>query len=81
MVDTTTILPEIIEGTLASSNTTLVEGIDTLAQQEELYSSWAILIFIVLLSLTLIASYWLQRKKIRFIHESTVAIFIGKLLL
>ncbi|KAI0225186.1 monovalent cation:H+ antiporter, CPA1 (nhx1) [Massospora cicadina] len=44
-------------------NGTLVAGIDTTAQAEELYSSWAILIFIFLLSVTLFASYLLQKEE------------------
>lgn len=59
------------------TNLTLVDGIDTYAQAQEFYSSWAILIFISLLAITLIASYILQLKKIRFLHETLVAVFLG----
>ncbi|KAI9297375.1 sodium/hydrogen exchanger [Neoconidiobolus thromboides FSU 785] len=59
------------------NDTTLLEGIDTVAQAEEFYASWAILIIIALLCGTLLVSYFLQRRKITFIHESTVAIFMG----
>lgn len=69
-----TFLPQVAP---PSTNYTLVEGIDTYAQAQEFYSSWAILIFISLLAITLFASYLLQLKKIRFLHETFVAMFLG----
>ncbi|KAJ3129913.1 monovalent cation:H+ antiporter, CPA1 (nhx1) [Nowakowskiella sp. JEL0407] len=44
---------------------------------EEIISSWAILILISLLFATLFTSYYLQRRKIKFIHETVVSIFLG----
>ena len=46
---------------------------------EEIYSSWALFIFVALLIGTLWCSYFLQLKKIRAIHETVIAIFGGKL--
>ncbi|CAG8726099.1 3829_t:CDS:1, partial [Racocetra fulgida] len=39
-------------------------------EEEELYSSWALLIQTVLLILALWTSYYLQIKQIRSIHET-----------
>ncbi|KAI8811969.1 Sodium/hydrogen exchanger family-domain-containing protein [Cladochytrium replicatum] len=44
---------------------------------EEIISTWAILILISLLFITLLTSYYLQRKRIKFIHETVVSIFLG----
>ncbi|CAG8469272.1 7828_t:CDS:2 [Cetraspora pellucida] len=44
-------------------------------EEEELYSSWALLIQIVLLILALWTSYYLQIKQIRSIHETVISIF------
>ncbi|KAI9340664.1 Sodium/hydrogen exchanger family-domain-containing protein [Zopfochytrium polystomum] len=44
---------------------------------QEILSSWAILILISLLFITLLTSYYLQRRKIRFVHETVVSIFLG----
>jgi len=49
----------------------------TNAIQEELYSSWALLILVSLLIATLWMSYYLQLKKIRAVHETVVSIFGG----
>ncbi|CAG8450743.1 6121_t:CDS:2 [Cetraspora pellucida] len=46
-------------------------------EEEELYSSWALLIQIVLLILALWTSYYLQIKQIRSIHETVISIFAG----
>jgi solute carrier family 9 (sodium/hydrogen exchanger), member 6/7 len=47
------------------------------AIQDELYSSWALLILVTLLIATLWMSYYLQLKKIRAVHETVVSIFGG----
>jgi len=47
------------------------------AIQNELYSSWALLILVTLLIATLWMSYYLQLKKIRAVHETVVSIFGG----
>jgi len=52
----------------------------TNAIQDELYSSWALLILVTLLIATLWMSYYLQLKKIRAVHETVVSIFGGKFL-
>jgi sodium/hydrogen exchanger-like protein 6/7 len=49
----------------------------TNAIQDELYSSWALLIIVSLLIATLWMSYYLQLKKIRAVHETVVSIFGG----
>jgi hypothetical protein len=51
----------------------------TNAIQDELYSSWALLILVTLLIATLWMSYYLQLKKIRAFHETVVSIFGGTL--
>ncbi|KAK9325113.1 Cation/H+ exchanger [Lipomyces orientalis] len=45
--------------------------------QEELYSSWALFILIVLLVGSLWTSYYLQVRKIQAVHETVVSIFAG----
>ncbi|KAK9462088.1 Sodium/hydrogen exchanger family-domain-containing protein [Lipomyces oligophaga] len=47
--------------------------------EEELYSSWALFILIVLLIGSLWTSYYLQTHKIRSVHETVVSIFAGML--
>jgi hypothetical protein len=49
----------------------------TNAVEDELYSSWALLIIVTLLIATLWMSYYLQLKKIRAVHETVVSIFGG----
>jgi len=49
----------------------------TNAVEEELYSSWALLLLSSLLIATLWMSYYLQLKKIRAVHETVVSIFGG----
>jgi len=44
---------------------------------EELYSSWALFIFVCLLIGTLWCSYFLQIKKITAVHETVIGIFGG----
>ncbi|CAH1764588.1 14514_t:CDS:10 [Entrophospora sp. SA101] len=46
-------------------------------EEQELYSSWALLIQITLLIGSLFTSYYLQVKQIRAIHETVVSIFSG----
>ncbi|KAI8851407.1 Sodium/hydrogen exchanger family-domain-containing protein [Chytridium lagenaria] len=45
--------------------------------EQEVMLSWAILILISLLFMILLTSYYLQLRKIRFIHETVVSIFLG----
>ncbi|KAJ8102515.1 Sodium/hydrogen exchanger family-domain-containing protein [Lipomyces tetrasporus] len=47
--------------------------------QQELYSSWALFILIVLLIGSLWTSYYLQLRKIQAVHETVVSIFAGML--
>ena len=49
----------------------------TNAIQEELYSSWAFLILVILLIATLWTSYYLQLNRIRAVHETVLSIFGG----
>jgi solute carrier family 9 (sodium/hydrogen exchanger), member 6/7 len=51
----------------------------TNAIQDELYSSWALLILVTLLIATLWMSYYLQLRKIRAVHETVVSIFGGRI--
>lgn len=46
--------------------------------EEELYSSWALLILTTLLIGALWTSYYLQLKQIRVIHETVVSIVGGE---
>ncbi|GES90911.1 sodium/hydrogen exchanger 3 [Rhizophagus clarus] len=46
-------------------------------EEEELYSSWALLIITSLIILSLFSSYYLQRKRIRALHETVISIFAG----
>ncbi|KAK7952609.1 uncharacterized protein PG986_008337 [Apiospora aurea] len=45
--------------------------------KEEIASSWAIFINIMLLMLSLFTSYILQQKKVQAIHETVISIFAG----
>ena len=47
------------------------------AGQKEIYSSWALLILIVLLIIAFFTSYVLQSKKIQAVHETSISIFAG----
>ncbi|KAJ8327792.1 monovalent cation:H+ antiporter, CPA1 (nhx1) [Batrachochytrium dendrobatidis] len=49
------------------------------ATQEEVSTSWALLILVSILVCILLTSYYLQRRQIRFIHETVVSIFLGSL--
>lgn len=44
---------------------------------EEYYSSWSLFLVCLLLIVSLWTSYYLQIRKIRAIHETTVSIFAG----
>lgn len=46
--------------------------------EEEMYSSWALLILMTLLIGALWTSYYLQLKKIRAVHETVISIMAGK---
>ncbi|KAG1172432.1 hypothetical protein G6F70_002556 [Rhizopus microsporus] len=45
--------------------------------EEEMYSSWALLIFMTLLMGALWTSYFLQLRKIRAVHETVISIMAG----
>lgn len=45
--------------------------------QKEIFSSWALLILIVLLIIAFFTSYILQSKKIQAVHETVISIFAG----
>jgi hypothetical protein len=47
------------------------------AEDEEFYSSWSLFLVCLLLILSLWTSYYLQIKRIRAVHETTVSIFAG----
>ena len=47
------------------------------AGQKEIFTSWALLILIVLLITALFTSYFLQQKKIQAVHETVISIFAG----
>ncbi|KAH6594659.1 hypothetical protein BASA82_000727 [Batrachochytrium salamandrivorans] len=49
------------------------------ATEEEVSTSWAILILVSILVCILLISYFLQRRQIHFIHETVVSIFLGSL--
>jgi sodium/hydrogen exchanger-like protein 6/7 len=46
-------------------------------EEEEFYSSWSLFLVCMLLILSLWTSYYLQRKRIRAIHETVVSIIAG----
>jgi hypothetical protein len=46
-------------------------------EDEEYYSSWSLFLVCLLLIVSLWTSYYLQIRKIRAIHETTVSIFAG----
>ncbi|KAI8983743.1 hypothetical protein BDB01DRAFT_789951 [Pilobolus umbonatus] len=46
--------------------------------EEEMYSSWALLILMTLLMGALWTSYYLQLRKIRAVHETVLSIMAGK---
>lgn len=49
--------------------------------EEEMYSSWALLILMTLLIGALWTSYFLQLRKIRAVHETVISIMAGMFLL
>lgn len=50
---------------------------DPEAGQKEVYSSWALLILILLLIIAFFTSYLLQSKRIQAVHETVLSIFAG----
>ncbi|KAH9039703.1 Sodium/hydrogen exchanger family-domain-containing protein [Lactarius hengduanensis] len=46
-------------------------------EEEEFYSSWSLFLVCLLLILSLWTSYYLQRKRIRAVHETVVSIVAG----
>ncbi|CEP22395.1 NHX1 [Cyberlindnera jadinii] len=44
---------------------------------EEIFSSWALFILLVLLIMALFSSYFLQQKRIQAVHETVLSIFYG----
>lgn len=50
------------------------------AAKKEIYTSWSLLILIVLLILALFTSYVLQSKRIQAIHETVISIFAGMII-
>lgn len=59
------------------NNTLPSDGVDQ-PLEEEMYSSWALLILMTLLIGALWTSYYLQLKKIRAVHETVISIMAGK---
>ncbi|KAF2766709.1 sodium/hydrogen exchanger [Teratosphaeria nubilosa] len=53
---------------------------DPEAGQKEIYSSWALLILIILLIIAFFTSYVLQSKKIQAVHETVISIFAGMII-
>lgn len=47
------------------------------AGQKEVFSSWALLILIILLIAAFFTSYILQSKRIQAVHETVISIFAG----
>ena len=47
------------------------------AGQKEIFSSWALLILIILLIAALFTSYVLQSRRIQAVHETVISIFAG----
>ncbi|EEB09412.1 CPA1 sodium ion/proton antiporter [Schizosaccharomyces japonicus yFS275] len=50
---------------------------DTTPALQELYSSWALFILLVLLIGALLTSYYVQLKRIRAVHETVISVFVG----
>lgn len=50
------------------------------AGKKEFFSSWALLIMILLLMFALFTSYILQQRKIQAVHETVLSIFAGAFL-
>lgn len=51
------------------------------SSQKEIFSSWALFILIMLLIVALFTSYLLQIKKVEAVHETSISIFAGKLVI
>jgi len=67
---------------LATATTILAETTDADPDeqepaQKELYTSWALLILILLLIVALFTSYVLQTRRIEAVHETVLSIFSG----
>jgi solute carrier family 9 (sodium/hydrogen exchanger), member 6/7 len=50
---------------------------NTNASQKEIFSSWGLLILVILLIVAFSMSYVLQSKKIQAVHETVISIFMG----
>lgn len=61
----------------ASDGTDADDGANGDAGQKEIYTSWALLILIVLLIVAFFTSYVLQSKRIQAVHETVISIFAG----
>ncbi|KAF2095057.1 sodium/hydrogen exchanger [Rhizodiscina lignyota] len=53
------------------------DGEEPEAGEKEVYSSWALFILISLLICALLASYFLQTRRIQAVHETVISIFAG----
>lgn len=63
---------------MEEGNSTLPIDNDQPFEQEEMYSSWALLILMTLLIGALWTSYYLQLRKIRAVHETVISIMAGQ---
>lgn len=70
-----------ISDDLDDSPDTPVAGDDPLEDsnpvENEIFSSWALFILLLLLMLALWSSYFLQQRRIKAIHETVLSIFCG----
>ncbi len=66
-------------GTLTVSAAAVADSPTTapIPEEEEFYSSWSLFLVCLLLILSLWTSYYLQRKRIRAVHETVVSIVAG----
>ncbi|KAI9461628.1 sodium/hydrogen exchanger [Lactarius psammicola] len=66
-------------GTLTVSAVAAADSPTTtpIPEEEEFYSSWSLFLVCLLLILSLWTSYYLQRKRIRAVHETVVSIVAG----
>ena len=76
-------LPMALKANITSSylrmqNTKRLDLAESEPSQQEIFSSWALFILIVLLILALFTSYMLQQKKVQAVHETVISIFAGK---
>src|SRR6266545_3803482 len=65
--------PSVTEAVLAAVPSTT----SPVAEEEEFYSSWSLFLVCILLIISLLTSYYLQIKRIRAVHETSVSIFAG----